>query len=160
MHKKLTILLAAALSIFILTSCGSDPELSKFKNEMDKFCTTISEFDTSINEIDANSENAVEELLLLLDKLDTEFQEFAELDFPKEFDYLENLADESSEYMTEAVAHFHEAYSGNSYNEYLAEYAQENYSRAYKRIQIIVSFLHGEEPEDVDLTTSSEKDQE
>ena len=54
--------------------------------------------------------------------------------------------------MTEAVKSYHEAYSNGSYNEYTAEYARQNYSRAYKRVQIIITFLHGEEPSDADLT--------
>ena len=84
--------------------------------------------------------------------MDDTFRTFAELDFPAEFDYLENLADESREYMTEAVKNYHQAYGGDEYDESTAEYAKQNYSRAYKRIQIIISFLHGEEPTDPDLT--------
>ena len=119
---------------------------------MDDFCTRISEIDTSINSIDAEAENASEELLTYLDDLDIVFRSFAKLDFPEEFDYLEELADESSEYMTEAVQSYHDAFDNNSYNESTAEYARQNYSRAYKRVQIIISFLHGEEPQDPDLT--------
>ena len=154
MIKKMSALLLSILCACSLTACGSNPELTKFKNEMDSFCTSISEIDSAINSVDPDSEDAVEEVLLLLDKLEDEFGKFAEFDFPEEYDYLEELADESSEYMAEAVEHYHEAYSNNSYNEYLAEYAQENYSRAYKRVQIIITFLHGEEPTDADLTTS------
>ena len=156
MKNKINMLLIGILTVFALTSCGSDPALTQFKNEVDDFCTSISEIDTAINGVDANSDNAVEEVLLHLDKLEDEFATFAEVDFPEEFDYLENLADEASDYMQVAVTNYKEAYSNNSYNEYTAEYAQENYSRAYKRIQIIISFLHGEEPEDVDLTTVTE----
>lgn len=119
---------------------------------MDDFCTKISEIDTSINNIDAESEQAADELLTYLDDLDIVFQSFARLDFPEEFNYLENLADESSEYMTEAVKSYHDAFGNGTYNESTAEYARENYSRAYKRVQIIISFLHGEEPQDPDLT--------
>lgn len=148
---KIRIILAAFLSAAILAGCGEDPVLSQFRQDMDAFCTKISEIDTSINGIDAESEYAISELLGYLDDLDLIFQDFAELDFPEEFDYLENLADESSQYMTEAVQSFHRAYSNGSYNEYTADYAKQNYSRAYKRIQIIISFLHGEEPDDADL---------
>ena len=42
------------------------------------------------------------------------------------------------------------------YNQLTADYAKENYARAYKRIQIIITFLHGEQPEDVNLTTAEE----
>ena len=87
----------------------------------------------------------------------TQFKEdFAALDFPTEFDYLESLADEASEYMTTAVESYHEAYDNGGYNQLTADYAKENYARAYKRIQIIITFLHGEQPEDVNLTTAEE----
>ena len=157
MKTKIYAIIVGLLSTVALTACSDgDPALTQFKTEMDNFCTTISEIDTAINNVDAESETAITELLTCLDDLDGEFKEFAEVDFPEEFDYLESLADEASSYMTEAVTKYHEAYSNGSYNEYTAEYAKENYSRAYKRIQIIISFLHGEEPEDVDLTTTVE----
>lgn len=152
MKNKIRAGFAAFLAAIFLSACGEDPELAQFRIDMDTFCTKISEIDNSINNIDAQSDNAVAELLSYLDDLDLVFQDFAKLDFPEQFDYLEKLADESSEYMTEAVKNYHEAYSNNSYNEQTAEYARQNYSRAYKRIQIIISFLHGEIPDDVDLS--------
>lgn len=149
-NKLLCFFLSLLLSL-TLTSCGEDPALAQFKIDIDSFCTNISQLDTSINNIDATSGNAIQELLTYLDELDAEFQKLAVIDFPEEFNYLEDLAVESSEYMTQAVTSYHEAYSNNSYNEYIAEYAHENYSRAYKRVQIIITFLHGEEPNDSDL---------
>lgn len=156
MKNKVRLLFAAVLASAMLTACGEDSELTQFRNSMDEFCTKISEIDSSINNIDAESDNATTELLSYLDELDAAFQSFATLDFPDEFDYLENLADESSQYMTEAVTSYHEAFSNGSYNEYTAAYAKENYSRAYKRVQIIITFLHGEEPDDADLTIEYE----
>lgn len=156
MKNKVRILFAALLTSVMLTACGEDSELTQFRNSMDEFCTKISEIDSSINNIDAESDNATTELLSYLDELDVAFQSFATLDFPDEFDYLENLADESSQYMTEAVTSYHEAFSNGAYNEYTAAYAKENYSRAYKRVQIIITFLHGEEPNDADLTIEYE----
>ena len=152
-------LFAAFLAIVLLTACGEDPELSRFHKSMDDFCTKVSEIDTAINSIDAtaDADAAVAELLGYLDELDLVFRSFAKLDFPEEFDYLEDTAQEASSYMTTAVESFHDAYSNGSYNEYTAEYAQGNYNRAYKRIQIIISFLHGETPDDVDLTMEDEK---
>lgn len=154
MNKKVRMLFAAVLAIVLLTACGEDPELSRFHKSMDDFCTKVSEIDTAINSIDAtaDADAAVAELLGYLDELDLVFRSFAKLDFPEEFDYLEDTAQEASSYMTTAVESFHDAYSNGSYNEYTAEYAQGNYNRAYKRIQIIISFLHGETPDDVDLT--------
>jgi len=143
-------------SILLLASCGKeDKELVAFKEEIDDFCLQISEIDTSINNIDAESDDAIVHLLNDLDRLDSEFQDFSVLDFPEEYDYLETLADEAASYMDEAVSSYHEAY-GETYDPSIAEFAKENYARAYKRIQIIITFLHGEEPEDVNLSMDTE----
>ena len=156
MKKKILAITAGILTALTLTACGKDPQLTQFKEEIDNFCTEISDIDTEINNVDAQSDNATDELLGYLDQLDTCFRDFAALDFPTEFDYLESLADEASEYMTTAVENYHEAYSNGGYNQLTADYAKENYARAYKRIQIIITFLHGEQPEDVNLTTAEE----
>lgn len=148
---KVRLLIAGFLSSVILTACGEDPELTQFRNSVESFCTKISQIDTEINSIDASSGDAVTKLLSCLDELEDAFQGFAELDFPEEFDYLEELAGQAGDYMSTAVSSYHDAYGGASYDEYTAAYASENYSRAYKRIQIIITFLHGETPEDVDL---------
>jgi len=160
LKNKIRMLFAALTLVSMLTACGEDPELSQFRKSVDDFCTKISEIDTSINNIDAQSEDAVTELLSCLDELDLTFQYFAKLDFPEEFDYLEELADESGEYMTEAVKSYHDSYADGAYNENIAEYAGENYARAYKRIQIIITFLHGEKPDDADLTIEYSSDPE
>ncbi|MDE7352315.1 MAG: hypothetical protein K2O06_04615 [Acetatifactor sp.] len=152
MKIRIRMLLVPILTIAMLTACGQDPELIQFRKSIDEFCTKVSEIDTAINSIDAQASDATAQLLSCLDELDMVFKSFAGLDFPEEFDYLEALAAESSEYMTEAVSSYHIAYSNNSYNEYTAAYAKENYSRAYKRVQIIIAFLHGDVPDDADLT--------
>ncbi len=151
-ERAIFISVAAILTAIMLTACGEDPLLAQFRKDMDAFCTKISEIDTAINSIDADADNAASELLACLNDLDIVFQAFARLDFPEEFDYLESLADESSEFMTEAVKNYHDAYSNNSYNESIAQYAKQYYIKAYKRVQIIISFLHGEIPSDADLT--------
>lgn len=152
MKGKVCLFLAVVLTVVSLTACGEDPKLAQFRKNVESFCTKVSEIDTSINSIDALSDSAVSELLSNLDELNSVFQSFAELDFPEEFDYLEEVADKSSEYMSIAVSSYHEAYKDNTYNEYTGEYAKENYSRAYKCIQIIITFLHGDTPDDSDLS--------
>lgn len=158
MHKCFkTILTGLVFSIFFCACSPTvDPEQTKFKNDLENFCNNISELDASMNQIDPANDNAPTQLLEYLDEVDMRFRSFAELDFPEEFDYLEHLADEASEYMTEAVTYYHNAFSNNSYNEYTAQYAQENYSRAIKRIKIILDFLHGETPTGDDVVISYE----
>lgn len=152
MKRKLSLLMVGAMTAAMLTSCGNHSETTAFINEIDDFCTTIAEINTSINNIDAEADSATLELLGYLENLDNEFKEFAELDFPEDYDYLENLADEAGEYMTEAVNSYNAAYS-DGYDADMGEYAKENYSRAYKRIQVIITFLNGDEPQDVAVTT-------
>lgn len=153
MKNKVCIVIAAVLMAATLTACGEDPEMVRFRKDIDAFCSKLSEIDTSMNNMDAEAEGAVTEFLGYMDELDLVFKSFAELDFPEEFDYLEATADEASSYMTTAVENYKEAYSNGSYNEYTAEYAYEHYARAYKRVQIILSFLHGETPDNVDIIT-------
>lgn len=155
MKIKGCLFFTAALTALLLTGCGQSTELTQFHKDMDAFCASVSEIDQAINSIDASSENAVAELLGYFDELDTVFESFSKLDFPEEFDYLEATAAEAAQYMTEAVESYHDAFSNGSYNEYTAEYAQGNYSRAYKRLQIILSFLHGETPEGIDISEDS-----
>ncbi len=157
MKQRIRTIAASLLMCLFFSACGSNPELTRFRQEIDDFCTAISEIDTSINNVDAQSEYATTELLKYLDNLESTFHNFSELDFPEEFDYLEPLADEAAEYMATAVKSYHDTYSQEFYDENTAEYARENYARAYKRIQIIITFLHGEEPEDVSLSTSEEE---
>ena len=142
----------AILFSYILVGCGEDPELSHFKNSIEDFCEKVADIDTSINNIDANAENAPDELLSYLDELNIVFQSFGRLDFPEEFDYLEPIADEASSYMTEAVKSYHDTYKDNNYNQYSADYAAQNYARAYKRVQIILDFLQGKTPDDAELS--------
>lgn len=157
LKRKILILMTSLLISISLTACGEEnPVMKQFKKDINQFCDQISKIDTEINSINADSEDAPDELLEQLDQLDTLFQTFGEMDFPEEFDYLEEIADESSSYMTTAVENYHKAYGNYSYNEYVADYAKENYSRAYKRVQIILSFLHGETPDNVDLTMDDE----
>ncbi len=152
MKKRFLLLFAVLVIAISATGCGEGPKLAKFRNDMDSFCQDISEIDTNINNIDASSESARDELLGYLDQLDQSFKVLADMSVPEEFSYIEELADEASSYMTTAVASYHEAYSNNSYNEYTAEYARENYERACKRVTVMIKLLHGENISDADVT--------
>ncbi len=156
MKKKTIRLLAGLLAAVTLTACGTDPEITQFKKKVDTFCTSVAELNKSINEIDAQADDASELALAYLDQLDKQFQDFAELDFPEDYDYLESLADEAGNYMKEAVNSYHEAYEGETYDEDTAAYARENSARALKRVQIILSILRGEDPSENQASSETE----
>lgn len=145
MMKKLLILFLC----LSLCGCGSVPQgNTKFIDEMSSFCTNVSDIDNAINNISnvsddaAGLEAAKKDLLNYLDILDDEFKKFSNIDFPVEFDNLEVTADEASAYMTEAVRCYHIVYE-NNYSESMEDYAKENYSRAYKRVQYILNIING-----------------
>lgn len=148
LKTKLLIGCVSLLSMFLLTGCGESKELSNFKSQMDDFFTAIADIDTEINSIDATSDTAFEQLLENMDLLETQFQTLAAIEVPEEFIVIESLADEAGEYMTMAVEHYHEAYEGETFNADTASIASQYYERAYKRVQYIVTFLHGEIPDD------------
>lgn len=143
-NKKASLLAGLMVASALLTGCGADPEITQFKNDLDTFCENVAELDEAINDIDAEEENATSLALGYLDKLDIEFQNFAEMDFPEEYDYLESLADEAGAYMTESVASYHTLYEAEDFDEDTATYARETSARAFKRVQVIIDVLQGE----------------
>lgn len=135
-------------AMLFLCGCGENKELTAFRTSFDSFCTSVSEIDNSINSIDASAEDASWQLLSLLDDLDVKFQELAALKVPKQFSYIENLADEASENMTLAVENYHTAFESEFYDSNAADIASQYYERAYKRVQYMITFMHGEVPDD------------
>ena len=86
------------------------------------------------------------------DLLENEFKKLSEIHVPKDFENNESLAQQASEYMTQANDYLHKAFSETSYNENVLEAAMECYNRANKRVQFIISILHGELPTDDTVT--------
>ncbi len=150
--KKLALLLLISI---MLTGCNqenNDYEMTRFHGEINDFCDNLKEIDSSINQItnitadEQGLQAATTALLDNMDRLKDEFAKFSNIDFPTEYDYLEKLADEAYDYMTEAVNAYGKTYQEN-YTASMEEYAQENYKRAYKRVQIIIDVLNGKDPD-------------
>lgn len=158
MKTKRTLLsvLSAALMLFLLSGCGKNKELTEFRTSFEAFCSDVAGIDASINSIDAAADDAVPTLLTLLDELDVKFQELAALEVPKEFAYMEDLADEASENMTLAIENYHLAYEAEVYDASAANIASQYYERAYKRIQYMITFMHGEIPDDENVKIHEE----
>ena len=135
--------------LLMLGGCGNKEALDTYKANMNQFFENIKAFDASINAIDPESATAVSELLTLLDSMDRSFAQMASLEVPDGFPGVEQLADEASEYMSEAVSYYHQAFEGEAYDPSLADVAKQNYDRANLRIQYIVSILHGDIPEEI-----------
>lgn len=148
--KFKTVFLLFVLLAFILNGCGKNTELENYKANMNQFFENIRVIDSSLNALAENpdSETAVSDLLSLLDTMDTSFAQMASLEVPEGFPGVEELADEASQYMTEAVSYYHQAYDGE-YNATMEDIARQNYERANVRFQYIVSIIHGDIPEEI-----------
>lgn len=156
MKKKLLAYLLTFCFLFSLTGCGEDKELKAYKEQMNKFFSEVEIIHNTMNAINPESETALDELFVCLDKLDVLFASMAALEVPEDFSSVDTLADEASQNMTLAVENYHNAYSKESYNEYTAATADEYYSRANKRLQYIIDILHGKMPQGDDIVITEE----
>lgn len=161
MRKRflLPVLLMMTLAL-IQTGCGKDKKLETFKEDMNNFSAAVLEKGGQIDSIDVNSEDAVNEFLSLLDEINAEFTSLGNLEVPKQFENVEDLADDAASYMNEAVTLYHEAFESDVYDEDVELAARENYTRAMKRVSYIADILRGEIPEDANITIITEPDDE
>ena len=167
MRQKIVI---PVLMIFILVmtcACGKQnssgtesEEIKAFRTTIDQFNSSIVEIDQAINTIDFSDPASRSVLTGKLGELGTLFSDFANVDFPAEFDYLEHLADEASEYMSKAVATYTQIFTDDSLDQesisVLMEDADTNYANAFKRIKVIMTFLNGEVSQDANVSTQTE----
>lgn len=159
--KKKSILSALLLSLALSVSgCGKDAELDAYKENMNGFYEALLEKSDAIDMIDPASDTAVDDLLSLLDDINTEFTNLGEMSVPKQFESIEPLADDAASYMDEANKLYHEAYADGGYDSNIGDAAKENYERAMKRISYIADIFRGEVPDDENVTVITETSDE
>ena len=154
--KKYMIMGVCLILIFLLTACGQDETLTAYQEDMNTFFERAAQYNENMNAIDRDSDTALTELLGYLDALAEDIEWMAELEVPEQFSAVESLADEADENMKQAVALFHAAYDGDTYDDGSAQAALEYYNRANIRIQYIIVILHGEIPEGEGVTYTEE----
>lgn len=147
MNKKYLSVFFLLSVMILLIGCGRDKALEEYKSNMETFYSDIAACDLTINSIDVESDSSVQDLLTALDNLEASFTWMASLPIPDEFASIEILAAESSEYMTNAVVLYHQAYESEPFDITTAQTAKEYYDRANKRVMYILSILHGEIPD-------------
>lgn len=147
MLKRFTLLIALMMSMLVFTGCGEKEELTVYEENMKNFYAEISKIENAIAEIDESSENAVNTLLVNMEEMAACFQTLANMEVPMEFISIEELADDASAYMDEAVRLYSEAYEEDYVSDALIQAATENYESAMKRINYIAVLLQGEIPE-------------
>ena len=154
--KKYMIMGVCLILVFLLTACGQDETLTAYQEDMNTFFERAAQYNENMNAIDRDSDTALTELLGYLNALAEDIEGMAELEVPEQFSAVESLADEADENMKQAVALFHAAYDGDTYDDGSAQAALEYYNRANIRIQYIIVILHGEIPEGEGVTYTEE----
>lgn len=158
-NKYFTII-AILTTVLCMSGCNSktveEKELADFSASISNFTSVIQETNEEINSIDVSSTDAPTELLEILDRLDAEFKSLAELTVPEQYKSIEDLADEASTNMSNAVSFYHSAYDTGIYSEEDADIAYQYYTRAMTRIQYIGYILVGEIPEGENITVQEE----
>lgn len=156
--KCYKLVLGAYAMSFCLTGCGNsaEKELATFSENISDFTSVVKDTDQRINAIDVSSDDASEELLNILDELNEEFKDLSELDIPEQYSGIKSLADEASEYMSNAVTYYHSAYDSGAFNSQDADTAYQYYTRAMTRVEYIGYILSGEIPKSENVTVYEE----
>ncbi|MCM1253054.1 MAG: hypothetical protein NC321_09550 [Clostridium sp.] len=156
--KNIKVLCLFALLMLLLTGCGkTDEALEEYQADMETFFEHIMEFNDNMNAIDVEQADYLTQMLEYLDALDAEVAWMAQLEVPEQFSAVDNLADEASENMTQAVLFYHMAYENGEYDANVEEAAKEYYERANLRIQYIITILHGGVPEGEGITYTEDE---
>lgn len=145
MRNKISFTVFLICFITMLCGCGKqDEKMENYKKSMETFFSNVDILNNSINSIDPYADDAAEKLLKQLDLFETSIDQMAALEVPEQFSGVKQLADEAAENMHEAVALYHQAYEGETYQQNLADAAFQYYERVNVRIQYIIKILHGE----------------
>lgn len=136
-------------TILSLTGCGkvSDAErdLANFSTSMSEFSAKMKTSNEKINSLDSSNPESVKELLNILDDMDTDFRNIADIDAPYQYDGIEQLASEASTYMSQAVENYHIAYESEEFDDYAASEAFQYYKWAMTRVEYIGYIISGDE---------------
>ena len=149
--KKIYLLLLSILITLTLSACGQNTtQIVAFQKELYSTVTKIEALHKELNNLDVTNSNAASNTLNQLSKLNDAFKDLADINIAdEEFAFIADLAEEGSEYMSQAYKLFHEAYAKDNFDEENADLAYKYLERATTRIRVIVSMLHGEVPDGV-----------
>lgn len=140
-----------------LSGCGNtseaEKELAVFSSSVTDFSEYIQEADEKINSLDVSQKESADELLRILDEMNTEFAAFATIKAPDQYESVPGLAERASEEMSRAVSFYHMAYESEEFNENYADAAYQCYTSSMTAVKYIGMLLLGEEiPEGENIT--------
>jgi outer membrane murein-binding lipoprotein Lpp len=165
--KKRKLLLAAFAGMLMLTGCGStskdEKAVAAFSSSISEFTSYLDSANEQINELDTTQKESCDELLDILDEMEIEFENLANLDVPDKYESVKTLAQGASKNMTQAVSYYHYFFEGDTYDSDDSETAYEYYMRAMLEVECIGYILANEdipegllEDSGISLTVSGE----
>ena len=124
------------------SGCGAkeDPLLAPYREGIESSAAKIREIGGRIDALDPSADDADAQLLATLDEMEGAFKELAELKAPSDFSHAEELADNASNLMTDAVTLYHDAYS-QAYDGTAAEQAAREYDAAMQQLTSLGDYL-------------------
>lgn len=150
MKKKYLIVLLTMI-ILTFTGCGNNTEeVLSFQNELNAVVLKIETIHNELNSIDVTSIDASEQALESLSNLKDAFRELEVIEVKdSDYSFISELSAEGADYMDQAYDLFEEAYTADPFDSETASLAYKYLERASKRINVIVTMLHGEVPDGV-----------
>ena len=147
-HRIIVLFITFAL---LFTGCGSSSEqVLAFQNELNAVVLKIENIHNELEALDPSSKDASAQALKALSNLKDAFDQLAEIEVKDEkYAFITDLAIEGGQYMEQANKLFKEAFTSERYDNDTATLAYQYLERASKRINVIITMLHGEVPEGV-----------
>ncbi len=148
---KRKVLILFTLLTLLTTGCGaSSKEVLAFQNELDVVFSKMENIHNELESLDVSNKDASAQALEALSNLKTAFEELSAIDVKDdEYAFINDLAIEGSQFMDQAYNLFEDAFSGEEYDNETASLAYQYLERASKRVNVIITMLHGEVPDDV-----------
>lgn len=161
LNKKYKVLSAALLCAVCLSGCKKTSEeevaLGDFSSSIEDFTDYLKDADERINSLDVNEKESVDELLSVLDGMNSEVGKLQTLNVPAQYAGIKNPVDKAAEHMSLAVSYYHSAYESDAYSAEDADMAYYHYQKAMKCIEYMGYVIAGDEiPEDENVTVYEE----
>lgn len=160
--KKLFLFPVLILLLLSLAGCGSTEadEITVYREAMSSYFDRLSEKMSDLDVIESSSPSAREELLAVIDDLKQIMDDAVLIPVPDEFVNAGEMTKEAAKYMDLSAEQYHLALDDPaSFDEAAFDYAGQYYNIVGIRLQYLVSFLHGETPEGLDIHYENTSDE-
>ena len=138
---KLNKFACTAMIMITITFCGcGSKQYAKYEYEVKDLYEKIVSTDVIINNIDPDSDDSLKELYQSLDSLKETFEDFENVNHPKEFKDNKKLAESAVNFIEYAEADFHKAFD-DEYDDASFQEGMLNYNEVIKCVNLMGEVL-------------------